>query len=70
MVGKHPPQVPRLRIFTKIDIKPFESWTVGELESAKWNSKRLNLIQSHVKEDEFKKIATRESTKEVWKIFV
>ena len=53
---------------TNIDIKPSESWITGELESVTWNSKRLNLIQSHVTKEKFKKIATCDTSKEAWKI--
>lgn len=53
---------------TKIDIKTPELWTAGELESTKWNFKGLNLTESHVTEDEFKKITIYDTSKEAWEI--
>ena len=49
-------------------IKPVDRWSKDEIELAKWNSKDLNAIQSHVTEDEFKKIATCETSKEALEI--
>ena len=49
-------------------IKPADRWTENEFKLANFNSRGLNALFSAVTPDEFRRIMTCETAKEVWDI--